>query len=138
MASEVEVKKYLAHWFQLGKRVILNNAQEKLLPNPVIRGNGYSPAFEDCWQRILAANQGNSYLVGTEETIAELLSPSWEISSCANCEMPVPTKTLGIPTLSCPCQDIPNWPNTEIPQPRLPVNTQKSLSSIRNRLKEIK
>lgn len=138
MASEVEVKKYLAHWFQLGKRVILNNAQEELLPNPVIRGNSYSQAFEDCWRKILAANQGNSYLEGTQETIAELLSPRWEISSCANCEMPVPTKTLGISSLSCPCQDIPSWPNTEIPQPRLPVNTKKSLSSIRNRLKEMK
>ncbi len=134
MASEVEVKQYLAHWFQLGKKVILNNAKEKLLPNSVIAGDHYSQAFEDCWRKILAANQGDSYLEGTEETIADLLSPSWEISSCANCEMPVPTKSLGVSSLPCPCQDIPNWPNTEIPQPRLPVSSQQSLSSIRKRL----
>jgi hypothetical protein len=56
MASEQEVRQYLAYWFQLGKKVLIRNGQESLLPQPVIQGDRYSQAFEDCWQQILAMN----------------------------------------------------------------------------------
>ncbi len=48
--------------------------------------------------------------------------------------MPVPLRSLGIPALSCPCNDLPEWPNTELPEPRSPINSQEQLMVIRKRL----
>ncbi|MBV8883037.1 MAG: hypothetical protein JO235_03420 [Chroococcidiopsidaceae cyanobacterium CP_BM_RX_35] len=135
MASEQEVRRYLAYWFQLGKKVVIHNGQKTLLPQPVIQGDRYSQAFEDCWQQIRSpATAGDCYLEGTDETVATLLTPAWEMNSCARCEMPVPVQSVGMPPLSCPCNDLSNWPNTEVPAPRSPVDTSAKLTEIRNRL----
>lgn len=133
MASQENVKKYLAYWFQLGKKVVLGNGQEILLPKSIIEGDRYSKEFESCWQNILA-NQSTSYLKGTEQTIEQLLSPMWDIDPCARCGMPVPEIELGIQPNSCPCDDLPNWPNTELPSPRAPINSTARLNRIRERL----
>ncbi|MGK7877694.1 MAG: hypothetical protein AB4426_31645 [Xenococcaceae cyanobacterium] len=134
MASEQQVKQYLAYWFQLGKKVILHNDQEALLPQRVIEGDRYSLEFERCWQRILRGDSGDCYLEGTEQTIQQLLTPSWDIEPCARCDMPVPMIDLGIQSPNCTCNDLPTWPNKELPAPRSPVDTQKRLSEIRERL----
>jgi hypothetical protein len=135
MASEQQVRQYLAYWFQLGKGIVVHNGQETLLPRPVIQGNRYSDEFEACWQRVSAVCAGDCYLEGTEQTIAKLLTPEWEISPCARCSMPVPLKTLGIASLDCTCSDLANWPDKEMPVPRSPVDTQAQLQKIRDRLK---
>ncbi len=75
MASEQQVKQYLAYWFQLGKRLLIRGGEEALLPVPVIQGDRYSQAFEDCWKKISAPNAGDCHLEGTGQTIAELLTP---------------------------------------------------------------
>jgi hypothetical protein len=138
MASEQQVKQYLAYWFQLGKQLLIRGGEEALLPVPVIQGDRYSQAFEDCWQKISAPNAGDCYLEGTGQTIAELLTPAWELNSCSRCSMPVPVRSLGVPSSTdCPCIDLPEWPNTEIPQPRLPVDSQNLLSQIRDRLNNV-
>lgn len=134
MAAEQEVRQYLAYWFQLGKKVLIGNGRESLLPQPVLRGDRYSQEFEECWQRILSPETGECYLDGTEETIAQLLTPAWSVSSCARCTMPIPVRNVGMPPLACPCNDLSNWPNTEIPAPRSPVNSQTQLTAIRDRL----
>jgi hypothetical protein len=134
MASEYEVRKYIAYWFQLGKKVLIGNGSEALLPKPVIVGDRYSQEFEKCWQKIVSPDSGDCYLEGTKETIGELLTPAWEMSPCARCAMPVPLRDSGMPAECCPCNDLAHWPNTEIPQPRSPVNTQLQLSGIRARL----
>lgn len=134
MASVQEVRQYLAYWFQLGKRVLTRNGQESLLPQPVIEGDRYSQDFEDCWQKIVSPDSGDCYIEGTDETVAQLLDPEWVVSPCARCNMPVPVHNVGMPPLSCPCNDLPNWPNTEIPAPRSPVNSQVQLGAIRDRL----
>jgi len=134
MASQDQVKQYLAYWFQLGKKVLIKNGQEALLPQPVIQGNRYSAEFEECWQQLVSPTSKDCYLEGTQQTIAELLSPAWEINPCARCEMPVPVPNLGMPALTCPCIDLPTWPDTEMPQPRSPINTQSQLIQIRDRL----
>lgn len=134
MAYEQEVRQYLAYWFQLGKKVLIGNAQKSLLPQPVIQGDRYSQEFEDCWRQILAADLNDCYLEGTEETVAELLTPAWDVAPCARCNMPVPVRNVGMPPLSCPCNDLSNWPHTEVPAPRSPVNTQAQLMGIRDRL----
>ncbi len=134
MASQEEVKQYFAYWFQLGKKVVLGNGVERLLPQPVIRDASYSPEFEQCWQRIISPTSGDCYLEGTHETIAELLTPAWDLTSCGRCEMPVPMRSVGMPVLLCPCNDLPSWPNTELPSPRQPVDTQVQLKEIRDRL----
>jgi hypothetical protein len=136
MASEAQVRQYFAYWFQLGKRVLIHNEREALHPSPVIAGDRYSPEFETCWQRIQAPDARDSHLEGTDQTIADLLSPAWEISDCSRCAMPVPLRTVGMPSETCPCADLPTWPDNELPQPRSPVSSQDLLSQIRDRLKQ--
>ncbi len=134
MASEEQVKRYLSYWFQLGKKVVIDDAREAVRPEPVIQGNRYSPAFENIWQQILSSDRGECHLQGTSQTIAELLSSEWDVSPCARCEMPVPVRDLGMPPDLCPCNDLSTWPNTELPTPRDPVNSQDRLGRIRDRL----
>lgn len=136
MASEQHVRQYLAYWFQLGKRVLVQNGQQALSPRPVIQGDRYSDDFEACWQIIRSPQSGDCYLEGTAPTIAELLSPAWEINPCSRCSMPVPLRCVGVPSLECPCLDLPGWPNLDIPQPRSPVSSQDSLLKIRDRLRQ--
>jgi len=134
MASEAQVKQYLAHWFQLGKKVLLRNGQEALLPSTVIEGDRYSREFERCWERILSSNLGDAYVEGTEQNLQQLLSPAWNIDPCARCGMPVPAIDFGMSSPGCPCDDLSNWPNLELPKPRSPVNSTVHLSRIRDRL----
>lgn len=134
MASEKKVKRYLAYWFQLGKKVLLGNGQEELLPQSVIEGDRYSREFEACWQRILSSNAGDCYLEGTEQSIQQLLTPAWDITDCVRCGMPVPTFEIGMPSPTCPCYDLPSWPNLELPLPRSPVNSSDHLNTIKDRL----
>ncbi|MBD2465171.1 hypothetical protein H6G89_29620 [Oscillatoria sp. FACHB-1407] len=136
MASPDEVRRYLAYWFQLGKKLVIDN-QEFLLPRPVLWGDRYSPEFETCWQRAIAHDGQNAHLEGTNQTIAELLGSSWTISPCARCEMPVPMLDLGSREPTCPCADLTFWPDTECPQPREPINTYDQLSQIRDRLLKV-
>ena len=134
MASDSEVRKYIAYWFQLGKKVLIRNGSEALLPKSVIAGDRYSSQFEECWEKIISPESGDCYLQGTNETIAELLTPTWEISPCARCAMPVVLPQNAMPPECCPCNDLANWPDTENPQPRSPVSTKLQLSGIRDRL----
>lgn len=134
MASEEQVKKYLAYWFQLGKKVVINNGEEQFLPQPIFQGDRYSKEFEVFWQQVISKS-GSSYLEGTNETIAELLTSKWDMILCCRCDMPIPARTMGMPAENCPCIDLPSWPNTEIPKPRSPVSSQTHLNSITSRLR---
>ncbi|NET00623.1 MAG: hypothetical protein F6K61_08600 [Sphaerospermopsis sp. SIO1G1] len=134
MANKQEVKKYLAHWFQLGKKVIFGHSGQSFLPKKILDGDNYSQEFEECWQRILSLKISECYLEGTHETIAELLTPQWEVLACGRCAMPIPVKTIGMPSILCPCYHLDTWPNNELPTPRCPVNNQEQLSLIRDRL----
>jgi len=134
MASSDQVRKYLAYWFQLGKKVFLQGGHKAVLPRPVIAGDRYSDSFEACWQQIQSPDAGDCYLEGTEQTIAELLSDGWEVTDCARCTMPVPIRSIGLNVLECPCVDLPTWPNTELPQPRSPVSSTARLEAIREQL----
>ena len=60
MASENQVREYIAYWFQLGKKVLIRNGSEALLPQPVITGDRYSHEFEECWQKIISPDSGDS------------------------------------------------------------------------------
>jgi hypothetical protein len=134
MATKQEIKQYLAHWFQLGKKVLVSNGKISLLPQPVLTGNKYSTEFEKCWQEILASGTGDCHLEGTQETIADLLTPAWEVVSCGRCAMPVPIRSMGMPVLMCPCFYLPTWPNTEVPAPRGSIDEQEQLQKICDRL----
>ena len=136
MASEQQVKRYLAYWFQLGKKVVIRNGESTLLPQSIIVGDRYSQEFENVWQQILSPDSGDCYLESTDETIAELLTSEWEVSPCARCEMPIPTRTAGMPPEVCPCCDLPGWPNTDLPTPRGAVCSQGRLSEICDRLQK--
>ncbi|MEO1375072.1 MAG: hypothetical protein AAFW70_12275 [Cyanobacteria bacterium J06635_10] len=134
MASKTKVKKYLAYWFQLGKKVFINNGAASLQPQKIVDGESYSEDFEECWQQVISSKSGECYLEGTQQTVAELLSPEWDMVSCSRCDMPVPLRNLGMPPLLCPCNDVLNWPNNELPAPREPVTSQEQLTKIRDRL----
>ena len=133
MASVSQVRTYLAYWFQLGKPVVFNRSQTQCLPHPIFQGNRLSPAFEQCWQTI-TQNTADCYLQGTDQTVADLLAAEWEITECARCSMPIPMPVSIVNASACPCNDLPNWPNDEIPQPRMGVSDESCLQDIRKRL----
>ncbi|MGD1860690.1 MAG: hypothetical protein ACFB0E_12060 [Leptolyngbyaceae cyanobacterium] len=133
MASVQAVQSFLAYWFQLGKPVVLQHSDTQTLPTPIFSGAQLSPAFQDCWQQIMEHPE-QCFLKGTHESIAQLLSESWEIESCARCIMPVPMPVRGINSAVCPCADLPSWPNYEVPTPRAAVCTQTHLGQLRQRL----
>lgn len=134
MASEQEVKQYLACWFQLGKKVVIGGSGKAVLSQPIMQGEVFSNEFEDCWQQITSPDAIDSYLAGTQETIRELLTDTWQVIPCARCTMPVPFVDAGMLPLECPCKDLDNWPNEELPTPRSPVNNQAKLTDIRDRV----
>ncbi|HEY9738150.1 MAG TPA: hypothetical protein V6D06_17785 [Trichocoleus sp.] len=136
MASEKQVREYLAHWFQLGKPIVLNNGQTECLPYPIYFENRYSQAFEECWQQILQTGGQGCYLKGTSQTIDKLLSSAWAVIACARCSMPVPLPDLGYTSDLCPCNDLAGWPNIEAPQPRPAVDSRKHLSALQQRLEQ--
>ncbi|MGB3492891.1 MAG: hypothetical protein WBA57_09195 [Elainellaceae cyanobacterium] len=136
MAEAKDVQQYLAYWFQAGKRIMLKGGREAYRPSTVIQGDRYSDEFQKCWNDVLSENSGDCFLEGTDQTIRELLSPSWDVASCARCEMPVPMVSVGVSPLACPCHDVPTWPNEEIPRPRSPVDSRDRLSQLRSRLNQ--
>jgi hypothetical protein len=136
MASVEAVKQYLAHWFQLGKKVVLSKNYETLLPNPIFAGSVYSPEFDECWQKIARLQGRDCYLEGTTQTIAHLLTPLWNIAPCALCSMPIPKIELGVQEVGCPCSDLPSWPNYNLPLPRPAINAKEHLKVLQERLSQ--
>lgn len=134
MASPQEVKTYLAYWFQLGKKLVLNDTQEITISDSVVKGDRYSEEFEAHWQDIIDREGKNYYLEGTEQSLQELLSSQWNIRSCARCSMPIPKQELGVQSLDCPCVDLPSWPNFELPLPRAPIDSNFRIKGITERL----
>ncbi|WP_404789667.1 hypothetical protein [Altericista sp. CCNU0014] len=134
MALEADVKKYIACWMQLGKKVWINAGQSFCLAQTVLERDRYSPEFEQCWAQITDAHSNDCYLDGTTIDVKELLSDSWEIVECARCDMPISLPAAGLPVLGCPCNSLPNWPNTELPLPRAPVNSSERLLAIQKNL----
>lgn len=138
MASALEVKQYLAHWFQLGKKVYLHNGDVSLLPNNIFYNTNYSAEFEQCWDLITSARSGDCYLEDTDQTIDELLTPQWELVDCARCSMLIPLKVVGVPPENCPCINLPHWPNHEVPVPRSQLAVRSKLANIQDRLERFR
>jgi hypothetical protein len=136
MASSTAVKQYLAYWFQLGKKLIIANQDKAICPTKVVNGDRFSAEFEECWQVASNPTTGDCYLQGTQYTIQDLLSPKWEITNCARCDMPVPMIETGVQSSACVCDDLDNWPNNQLPTPRNPINNQLQLSQINQSLKK--
>lgn len=135
MAELEKVKKYIAYWFQLGKKIVIPSQNTTILPSRILNAHGYSHEFEKCWELVTDNKTGDCYLEGTSQTIQELLSSKWEISECARCSMPIPMIDLGIQSSGCICNDMENWPNNQLPSPRQPVDNQVSLKRISDSLK---
>ncbi|PZD71522.1 hypothetical protein C1752_06142 [Acaryochloris thomasi RCC1774] len=138
MASEIEVKQYLAYWMQLGKHLVLQGGQKTVKPGAIIAGDRYSAEFEACWEQARDPNSGDCYLEGAEFTIAQLLTEQWDVIDCGRCTMPSPIPSAGVASSECPCHDLPSWPNNELPHPRLPISNQPRLKDIRQRLVDSK
>ncbi|MEO0540817.1 MAG: hypothetical protein AAFZ80_08110 [Cyanobacteria bacterium P01_A01_bin.105] len=134
MATEQDVKHYLACWLQLGKRVFLPNRQEPCRLDTVLHGDRFSEAFEHCWSIIQAAQGRNCHLEGTDVTFDQMFSGAWEIDQCARCGMTVPIPNVLYNGMLCPCSDLEGWPNDELPRPRLPQGDNPHLKRIADRL----
>jgi hypothetical protein len=136
MAQETDVKKYLACWMQLGTKVWLRNGQPAQVAQVMRRGR-YTPEFETFWSNVCAHTTGDAYLDGTEITLQELMSHTWDIVSCSRCTMPIAMMTAGVQPLGCPCQGLENWPNTELPSPRPPIDDLARLKGIQASLESL-
>lgn len=136
MASPKEVQNYLAYWFQLGKTVHINNGRFTQRPVPVLEGDQFSRAFQDCWQAIMAVDGRDCYLDGTQETVEELLSSQWEITDCARCSIPTAMQAVMPVAQLCPCGDIDSWPNDELPAPHMPINNNTHFQRLKTRLND--
>ncbi|MGF1517164.1 MAG: hypothetical protein ACFCVB_05080 [Nodosilinea sp.] len=134
MASQAQVREYLAHWFQLGKPVVLAEHRGGCLPSPIFQNGRYSRSFEDCWHQIMVTSGQDCYLQGTTQSIAAMLSPAWDLVACSRCDMPIAMPTAGTMTDLCPCNDLMSWPNTEVPRPRPAVDDQRHLAELQQRL----
>ena len=135
MATSTEIKGFLARWLQLGKSIEPVGEGQPFKPNRVLSLQGYSREFEDWWDEF----QGNSsqwVLSGSPNPLSELFRPEWEISSCARCDMPIPLRVAGVNDTSCPCNDLPTWPNLELPHPHTPGDTEHKLRQIHFSLKK--
>ncbi|MGB3200475.1 MAG: hypothetical protein WBA99_06215 [Nodosilinea sp.] len=136
MASQDQIRNFLAHWFQLGKPVVLAENRGECLPSPIFQDGRYSQSFEDCWHKIMVTSGQDCYLQGTSQSIAEMLSSVWDVTPCARCEMPIAVPTLGVMSALCPCNDLPTWPNTDMPMPRKAVDNEHHLTGLRLRLSD--
>jgi hypothetical protein len=137
MSNYDAVKKYFAQWLQMGKKVFIQSQNKLVGVSCVVRGESYTNEFEQLWAEISDPRSGDVYLDGTNESIQELLSPKWEVVSCARCEMPIPIGMGPQAAQICPCNDLGCYPNLEAIAPREPVITAKHLSSIMSRLKQV-
>ena len=136
MAHQQDVKNYLAYWLQLGKGIVLSSQDVPCRPKSVIQGDRFSDDFEQCWARIQATEGKDCYLEGTDITLDRLLSPAWEIDSCARCGMAVPAPAVIYHGLPCPCSDFEGWPNDELPRPRLPQHSSPHFKRMVDRLSQ--
>ncbi len=134
MASQQDVQHYLAYWFQLGKPVHINNGRLTQRPVPVLEGEHFSRAFQDCWKTIMAIGGRDCYLDGAKETIEELLSSQWEITDCARCSIPIAMQAVMPVAQLCPCGDIDTWPNDQLPAPHMPINNNVHFEKLKTRL----
>ncbi|MEO0947216.1 MAG: hypothetical protein AAFY11_03560 [Cyanobacteria bacterium J06641_5] len=134
MAAPDLVKRYLALWFQLGKRVASIDGCRHWQPATTLHGERYAPEFERCWREMINDYRGACYLEGTSQTLAELLSPAWDIVGCPRCPIPIPMRPSGAQPDACPCDDRPLWPNLDLPAPHAPLSSQDRLARICDRL----
>lgn len=142
VATPSEVKAYLACWLQMGKtlEVDLPQFSRSIRLSRVLSLDGLSSEFEQMWQLVLRyPNRCN--ISGTEESIGDLLSESWEIDSCVRCGLHVPMPVrVNCDRGACPCNDIPAWPNNETVPPRLAAGmvnpTVATLERVSQRLQD--
>ena len=133
MANVQQVKQYLAYWFQVGKPLIVPQENRQLLPSTITAGENYTSEFNAFFDELLSPRHDDSYLEGSPYTLKELLSSRWSLSPCARCTMPIPVDNIGLNT-GCPCADLEEWPNLDLPLPHCPNNVREQLTVIHQRL----
>lgn len=134
MASLQQLQQYLALWFQVGQGVVVNTNGQTYCPQPVLSQGKYSPEFQQCWQQLEQFGLENCYLDGTVLSLEELLNPTWEITACARCLMPIALPIGKLPNLACPCSDSPSWPNFDLPIPHALEGANAPLQRICDRI----
>lgn len=138
MATEEEVKSYLAYWFQVGKNVEIGTNREKKNVNKIfsLSSNEYSQEFNSLWEKIVE-EADTSFLEDTSFSIKKLLSSEIEIVACSVCNAIV-ASGIFFTNNSCICSNIPLWPNLDIPQPKKLLDSNCALLKIVQKLMEEK
>ena len=150
MATQEQVKAYVACWLQMGKTIDVEQRDRahQLRPRTVLDDGQYSPEFERNWRYICRFAE-RCYLSGTSESIRDLFQERWEIASCSRCKLLLPLPAPGAQETSpCPCADVDYWPNVDALQPRIAVlplpedevqesHEQKDMHRLRKRLAAI-
>ena len=134
MATESQIKQYLACWLQVGKRVIHDDGEQDFHPPKILNDSGYSQEFEDWWDDV-CQNASHWHLEGCDRALDALFSPHWDIVECPLCVMPVPKLVAGVNDASCTCSDLELWPNLDLPKPHTPEDTHYKLKSLRDKLR---
>jgi hypothetical protein len=133
MATELDLKNFVACWMQLGKGVYQPTGELIHLAK-VLQGEQYNPEFETLWQDLSSFGLQNVYLEGTSVSLSALNTELWEIVPCARCTMPVALPIGNTASCICPCHDLQGWPNSELPTPRPPVANKAHFDRILKRL----
>ncbi|NJN30594.1 MAG: hypothetical protein HC824_09325 [Synechococcales cyanobacterium RM1_1_8] len=134
MASQVQIRRYLALWFQLGKSVHIDGNAQAYCPTNAIQGNDYSPEFEACWQIFVQAGLHHCHLDDVTPSLGDLTESAWDLHTCARCSMPIAQRVAGMASLDCPCSNQTNWPVLELPAPQAPQDWSQRIRAIGQRL----
>jgi hypothetical protein len=82
MATQDQVREFLAHWFQLGKPVVLAEDRGECLPSPMFYKGGYSQSFEDCWHQIMVTSGQGCYLRAPPKALPPCSRPPGNCRLC--------------------------------------------------------
>ncbi len=134
MASESQVKEYLACWLQVGKRILHDSGNREFHDPRIVNKRGYTSEFESWWDEF-RENAHHWHLEGCNNALDVLFTPQWDIVDCALCVMPVPKLVAGVNDPNCTCSDLELWPNLEIPKPHTPNDMQDKLTKLRKKLR---
>ncbi len=134
MATQSQVKQYLACWLQVGKRVVHSRDGTEFNSPQILTINGYSEEFEAWWHEF-SQDASHWYLEGSDRPLDCLLTPQWDMVDCPLCVMPVPKLIAGVNDTACTCSDLALWPNLDLPTPHTPEDKHQRLDQLRDKLR---
>lgn len=109
MATELEIKQFVAEWMNVGK--IVMSPMGELRAQSLDSAYRYTPEYDKLWS-YLWKRKTKCYLLGTTQTF-DKLERAWELSRCIHCDLPVMLPIGYYPSQfgSEPCVALGLWPH---------------------------